>query len=519
MVVGASTADLALLLVDASKDLTVQTKRHAFIASLLGIRRVVLAVNKMDAVDFREEAFERLCGAFRAFAARLGFADLHAIPLSALRGDNVVEASDRTPWYRGPTLLQHLLTVYVGGDRNFVDLRFPVQLVLRPHRDFRGYAGQVASGVLHRGDEVVVLPSGRTARVEGIRTFDGDLAHAFPPQSVVVTLDSDVDVARGDLLVRPGNRPPLRRATDAMIVWMSETPMRLRRPYLVKHLASTVRGVVQSLAYRVDPATLHREEAATLGLNEIGRAKIEFFRPLPCDAYDRNRATGAFIVIDPLTNETVAAGMVLDRAAARPGASPAAASAPVETRAEAEGRGRRLGQRPFTLWLTGLSGAGKTTLARAVERRLADAGRAAFVLDGDLVRQGLCRDLGFSPESRRENIRRIGEVARILNEAGLIVVTSLISPYREDREGARTIIGQERFLEVFVDAPLAVCETRDPKGLYVRARAGEIGEFTGVSAPYEPPEAPAVHVRTDQTTPEEAAERLVAALRERGAFL
>ncbi len=513
MATGASTADLALLLVDARNGVLTQTRRHAFIASLLGLRHLVLAVNKMDAVGFEEAAFQRIADGFQQFAARLRFHDLRCIPVSALAGDNVVERSGRMPWYVGAPLLEHLETVYVGGDRNLVDLRFPVQRVVRPDQDFRGLAGEVVSGVLREGDEVVALPSERRSRVKQIVTFDGPLRYAFPPQPVTVVLEDELDVGRGDVLVRPGNRPPLRKDLEAMLVWLSEAPLRVGEPYLVKHLAAQTRGVVRTVSYRVDPDTLHREPAPTLQLNDIGRVSLEVFRPLPADAYEANRATGSFILIDPVSHATVGAGMVVDRLAGE-GARPSA-SGPLD----AEARAARFGQRPATVWLTGLSGAGKSTLARALERRLFDAGKACFVLDGDEVRLGLTKGLGFSAGDRRENVRRCAEAARLMNEAGLVVITAFISPYRDDRAMAREIVGAQRFLEVFVDAPLDVCERRDVKGLYRKARAGELPAFTGVTDPYEPPVEPELRLCTDAVGCEASVELLVEALERRGALL
>lgn len=517
MATGASTANLALLLVDARRGVLTQTRRHAFIGSLLGIRHLLVAVNKMDAVGWSEAVFARIRDEVEAFAARLSFTDLACIPVSALLGDNVVVPSRSMSWYDGPTVLSHLESAYVAADRNLVDLRFPVQLVIRPHQGFRGLAGTVASGVIRVGDEVVILPSGVASRVTRLVTYDRDVTYAFAPQAVTVCLADDRDVSRGDLLVRPANRPPARRELEAMLVWLDEAPLVVDRPYLLKHLATTTKAVVKRVAFRVKPETLHREPAVELGLNDIGRVSLEAFRPLLADAYDRNRATGMLVLIDPLSHSTVAAGMVLERGEASRGRGPGEGEVtPATGRVTPADRARGLGQRPAAVWLTGLSGAGKSTLARALEEALLGAGRAACVLDGDEVRQGLCSDLGFSAADRAENIRRVAEVARILCDAGLIVITAFISPYRRDRARAREIIGAERFLEGFVDAPLEICATRDPKGLYRRARAGEIAEFTGVTAPYEPPERPDLRLDTVALGPTDAVEQLLTALRERG---
>ncbi|HEY3445724.1 MAG TPA: sulfate adenylyltransferase subunit CysN [Myxococcales bacterium] len=513
MATGASTADLALLLVDARNGLLTQTRRHAFIASLLGLKHLVLVVNKMDAVGFDQAVFQRIADEFQQFAARLRFTDLRCIPISALAGDNVVTRSAHMPWYSGPAVLEHLETVYVGGDRNLVDLRFSVQTVVRPHQDFRGYAGQVVSGVIRQGDEVVALPSERRSRVKEIVTFDGPRAYAFPPQSVTVVLEDELDISRGDVLVRPHNRPPLRRDLEAMMVWLSAEPLRVGEPYLVKHLAAQVKGVVKAVAYRVDPDTLHREDATTLNLNDIGRISLTVYRPLPSDGYETNRATGSFILIDPVSNATVGAGMIVDRAQAGTiQVEPPSNDQPMT----AEQRASRFGQKPCTLWLTGLSGAGKSTLARGLEKRLFSQGRACFVLDGDEVRGGLNKGLGFSAEDRCENIRRCAEVARLMNEAGLLVVTAFISPYRADRKMAREIVGDGRFVELFVDAPLEVCEKRDVKGLYRKARAGEIKAFTGVSDPYEAPESPELRLATGTIDLEASLDLVLEALEQRG---
>ena len=514
MATGASTADLAVLLVDARNGLLTQTRRHAFIASLLGLKHLVLVVNKMDAVGFDRAVFQRLSDEFQEFAARLRFTDLRCIPISALEGDNVVTPSARMPWYRGAPLLEHLETVYVGGDRNLVDLRFSVQRVVRPNQDFRGYAGQVVSGVLRAGDEIVALPSGRCSRVKEIVTFDGPRAYAFPPQGVTVVLEDDVDISRGDVLVRPANRPPLRRELEAMMVWLAEAPLRVGEPYLVRQLAVQAKATVRELAYRVDPDTLHREPAPTLQLNEIGRVALQLFRPLPSDAYDRNRATGSFILIDPVSNATVGAGMIIDRAGTE-GLEAVAAAAGVGP-LTAERRAARFGQRPCTVWLTGLSGSGKSTIARELERRLFERRCGSYVLDGDEVRRGLNAGLGFSAADRQENIRRCAEVAHLMNEAGLVVVTAFISPYRTDRARAREIIGPDRFVEVFVDAPLAVCEARDVKGLYQRARRGEVPAFTGVSDPYEAPAEADLRLATDSVDARAAVDRLMQLLEQRG---
>ena len=508
MATGASTCDLAIILVDARYGVLEQTRRHSFIASLLGIRHLVVAVNKMDLVDYDRAVFERIRTDYEGFAAKLAGVSLHFIPISALRGDNVVETSAAMPWYQGGSLLYYLETVPISTDRNLIDLRFPVQYVLRPDLDFRGYCGTVASGVVRKGDELMVLPARRQTRVKSIVTFEGEHDEAFAPMAVTLTLEDDIDISRGDMLVHVNNQPRTVSNFDATLVWMNEEPLRLGQTYLVKSTANMVPAVVRDIRYRFDINTLHRLQTDVLHVNEIGRVAIETHRPIGIDAYAQNRATGCFVVIDRNTNGTVGAGMVLARA--KGSRLPEAPAEPLsknirreQSLVSPEDRRGLLRQQPVTLWLTGLSGSGKSTLAHDIERTLFERGHACYTLDGDNVRHGLSRDLGFSGEERSENIRRVAEVARLFNEAGLIVITSFISPSRDDRARAREIIGGDAFVEVFVDAPLEVCESRDPKGLYRKARAGEIQQFTGIDAPYEAPEAADITVDTgsaDQET-------------------
>jgi bifunctional enzyme CysN/CysC len=519
MATGASTANVAIILIDARHGILTQTKRHSFIASLLGIPRLLIAVNKMDLVGFAEDVFERIIGDYREFATRLSIPDLKFIPISALQGDNVVERSARMPWYTGESVLEYLESVYIGSDRNLIDLRFPVQYVLRPNLDFRGFAGQIVSGSIKVGDEVRVLPSMKTSRVKSIVTLDGELEYAFAPMSVTLTLEDEIDISRGDLIVHPRNLPQLQSSFEAMVVWMSEEPMDPLRTYLIKQTTRTTKAHIQQLAYQVDVNTLHRSPAERLQLNEIGRVVFHTTHRLAIDPYSKNRYTGSFILVDPTSNNTVAAGMIIDRvpeAELRQG--PDAGSAPRSEnirrevgRIGREDRERLLGQRGVTVWLTGLSGSGKSSIAKEVERRLHDLGRHVYVLDGDNLRFGLNRDLSFSKADRTENIRRIAEVARLFNEAGTIVLVPVISPFRADRENARQVIGEDRFFEVFVDTPLEVCESRDAKGLYKKARAGEIAEFTGISSPYESPEKPSLVIKTAEMTLEASVDRLMRA--------
>jgi bifunctional enzyme CysN/CysC len=524
MATGASTADLAVILIDARLGIQTQSKRHAFIVSLLGVPRVVVAINKMDLVGYDAGVFERIREEYGTWAARLGFANLVFIPISALAGDNVVTTSGRMPWYDGPSLLTYLEHVYIAGDANLIDFRFPVQRVVRPNASFRGYAGQVVSGVARPGDEVVVLPSGTRTRITRIVTRGPDLDYAFPPQSVTLCLADDVDVSRGDMIAHPRNIPVVERAAQAMVVWMADEPLTEGRTYVVKHTTRTVKATCAKVVYRVNPDTLHREQATGLGVNEIGRVRLTLFQPLFADEYRKNRATGSFILIEPATNATAGAGMIIDRRAA-PGPADVARGEQVSTnvflqasRVEPAERARILGQAPVTVWLTGLSGSGKSTIAHALERRLIDAGRACFVLDGDNLRHGLTRDLDFTPEARRENVRRVAEAAKLMNDAGLVVVTALISPYEEDRAMARKIIGPERFFETYLSADLDACEQRDPKGLYAKARRGEIPDFTGISAPYEVPAAPAIELATGTESVDQSVEALFAAVLRRVAL-
>jgi len=522
MATGASTADLAVILVDAQKGVVPQTKRHSFIASLLGIKHLVIAINKMDLVDYSREVFDRVRLEYADFAARLEVTDVHFIPLSALKGDNVVDRSERMPWFNGAPLLSYLETVHVASDRNFIDFRLPIQYVIRSGDGFRGYAGTISSGIVRVGDRVSVLPSGRMASVTGIRSADRDVDTAFVPMAVTVTLSDDIDISRGDMLVPVNNVPRVDRDLEAMVVWMAETPLEAGRTYYVKQAASAVQGQVRSLRYRTNVNTLRREGAERLGLNEIGRIRLQLTRPVAHDSYARNRATGSFILVDRMTNVTVAAGMIIDRA---PGDAEPSDSArlPKATNVQPHGslvsdeqRRALLKQRPATVWLTGLPRSGKSTIAYALEKQLAKLGHASAVLDGDNMRLGVSYDLGFSADDRAENIRRAAGVARIMNDAGLIAIAAFVSPYAQNRARARETVGEDRYVEVYLSAPVEACEARDDRDLYKRARSGEIKSFSGVTAPYEAPDRADLVLPTHEIPVEESLSRLLALLAERG---
>jgi bifunctional enzyme CysN/CysC len=518
MVTGASTADLSIVLIDARNGVVEQSRRHAFIASLLGVPHIVVCVNKMDLVGWDQDVFERIANDFATFAARLEVSDITFIPMSALEGDNVVERSPNMPWYEGPPLLYHLEHLHVSSDRNLIDARFPVQWVIRPmtqeHHDYRAYAGQVAGGILRPGEEVVVLPSGARTRIAGIDVHGGEVAEAYPPMSVALRLEDDLDVSRGDMIARPANRPTVSDTFDATVCWMSEEPLREGGRYTIKHTTRTGRAVVRTLRYRIDVNTLHRDvEAPELGLNDIGRVTLRLSAPLAFDTYTRNRATGSFVLIDDTTNDTVAAGMILGQHGNGDGAG---ASANVTWHAGSVERDERwevLGQRGAVVWMTGLPSSGKSTIAHALEQRLIESGQPAYVLDGDNLRHGLNGDLGFSDEDRTENVRRTAHVARLMADSGVVAIVSLVSPFAADRDQARSLVEAEGlpFSEVWVSTPVELCEARDPKGLYAKARAGELPGFTGVDGAYEAPESPDLELGADLAV-DEAVDRLVNAL-------
>ena len=514
MATGASTANLAIILVDARKGILEQTKRHSFIASLLGIRHILVAVNKMDLVDFSEETFNQIRADYRDFAARLDIPDLHFIPLSALKGDNVVDRSPAMPWYDGPTLMNFLENVYIGSDRNLEDFRFPVQIVLRPDLDFRGFAGTVASGIVRVGDEILSLPSRKTSRVKEIVSYDGNLSEAFAPMSITLTLEDEIDTSRGDMIVRPGNVPKLDAKFEAMLVWMSEEPMLVGQQYIFKHTTKMLPGSFSNLRYRVDVNTMKSEPAPSLELNQIGRVHVQLHQPIAHDPYHKNKGTGSFIVIDRITNVTVAAGMILDRRTSEDRSDawdvePAGANLTAEiSNVSAAERAARYGQQPVTILLTGLPGAGKSTTAYGLERKLFERGRSAVVLDGQNLRVGLSRDLSFSGDDRSENLRRASEVAKLINGSGLICIMALVSPNEETRLRAAKVIGEEHFIVVHLDAPAELCAQRN------RSDKPEGAQQESLAA-YQPPQKPDLVLNTSQLSPVACVESVLSLLESR----
>ncbi|MEK6249085.1 MAG: sulfate adenylyltransferase subunit CysN, partial [Planctomycetales bacterium] len=480
MATGASMCDLAIILIDARKGVLTQTKRHSFITSLLGIKHIVVAINKMDLVDYSQDVFEEIRQEFIHFRSKMAPDEVHFIPLSALEGDNVVQRSERMPWYDGNTLMHLLENVYIGSDRNLQDFRFPVQYVNRPHLDFRGFCGTLASGTVRPGDEIMVLPSRKTSRIKSIVTFDGEKEEAFAPQSVTLTLEDEIDASRGDMIVRTGNQPRVGQKMDAMVVWMGEEPMVPGKQYLFKQTTKMLPGAVATLRYQVDVNTLHRRDTPTLALNEIGRCEIALTDVIAFDSYRRNRGTGSMIIIDRISNVTVGAAMILDDMQGGDSRDhwdepPVGAHLREEpSQVSDEERSARYGQAAATVLLTGLTGSGKWQVAQALERRLFGTGRACTVLDGQKMRSGISKDLGFTRDDRSENLRRAVEVARILNDAGLITIASFVAPQEAVREKARQTIGTHRYFEVFLDVPVDVCRQRDKTGMYEMADAGEI---------------------------------------------
>ena len=505
MVTGASTADLAIILIDARKGILTQTRRHSYLAHLIGIKKIVLAINKMDLVDYDAARFAEICAAYQDFASSIGIEAFTAIPISGLAGDNITHASARTPWYDGPTLLSHLEDVELdqtqAADKPF---RMPVQWVNRPNLDFRGFSGQIASGSISQGDMVRIVPSGKTTKVARIVTMDGDLPMAVAGQSVTLTFDDEIDCSRGDVIAIADAPPLVADQFESTLVWMDEAALLPGRNYIMKIGTQSVEACVQSLKYQINVNNTEHLAVKTLALNDIGVVEIATTRPIVFEAYGDNRDLGGFILIDKMTHATIAAGML--HFSLRRAQNVHWQATDIDRQAHAAQKN----QTPRVLWLTGLSGSGKSTIANALEKRLYQDGQHSFLLDGDNVRHGLNKDLGFTDAARVENIRRVGEVAKLMTDAGLIVLTAFISPFQAEREMVRNMLPEGEFIEIFVDTPLAVAEQRDVKGLYKKARAGELKNFTGIDSPYEAPSAPEIHIDTRTTSVEQAVDDIMA---------
>ena len=504
MVTGASTADLAVILIDARKGVLTQTRRHSFLAHLIGIKHIVLAVNKMDLVGYDKAVFERILLSYRAFASEIGITNFTAIPISGFKGDNITALSDNTPWFKGPALIEHLEAVEVAAQRDVTsNFRLPVQWVNRPNLDFRGFSGQIAGGSVKPGDAVRVLPSGKTTTVARIVTLDGDLDEAVSGQSVTLTLSDEVDCSRGDVIAAADNPPEVADQFEATLVWMADEAMIAGRAYWLKLATQSVSATVQAPKYEINVNTLDHLAAKTLELNGIGVVELSTDKPIVFEAYADNRTLGGFILIDKLTNATVAAGMLHFSLRRAQNVHWQASDVDRDMRANLKN------QRPALLWFTGLSGSGKSTIANLVEKKLHRMNRHSFLLDGDNVRHGLNRDLGFTEADRIENIRRVGEVAKLMTDAGLIVITAFISPFKVERDMVRSMLPEGEFIEIFIDTPLAEAERRDVKGLYKKARAGQLKNFTGIDSPYEAPETPEIRIDTTAMSPEEAADLII----------
>lgn len=525
MATGASTADVAIVLIDARNGVLRQTKRHTFISSLLGVPHLFVAVNKMDMVGYDKAVFEDIKDDFSNFAQRLNINDIRFIPISALKGDNVVARSEKMPWYKGESFLEMLESLYIASDKNLIDLRFPVQYVSRPHQDFRGYCGQVSSGIVRIGDEVMILPSMKTSRVKSITTMDGELEYAFPPMSVTVTLEDEIDISRGDMLVHSNNQPHVERNFEAMVVWMGDEPMNTNKSYYIKHTTQMMKTRIDEVRYRVNINDLRKDTVDNLSLNEIGRVVFSSTKPVFYDPYIKNRLTGSFIIIDSISNVTVGSGMIIDRNTTGKITSKSHEAAKENkdlihrsSNIKLQERIEYYRQKPHTIWITGLNSSGKTKVAYTLERKLFDLGASCVVLDGENVRLGLNRELDFTAEDRAEHVRRVAEVARVLNEAGIITICAFVSPTATSRESAKAIVGEERFIEVHMDTPLEWCEANDTTGLYKKARDGEIDNFAGITTPYERPENANVTLRSDKSNVDEMVDELVTYLRRRGIF-
>ncbi len=521
MITGGSTANLAILLADARTGVITQTRRHTYLVSLLGIKHVVLAVNKMDLVDYQQEVFDRIVEDYKSFVTQLDIPDVTFIPLSALKGDNVVEISDKMPWYHGKSMLEFLETVHVSSDRNFEDFRFPVQYVIRPDLKYRGFAGKMASGVVRPGDEVMVLPSGKKSRVKTITTYDGNLEYAFPPQSISLTLEDEIDISRGNMLVHPDNLPKVSRHFEAMLVWMDEKPMNPYTQFYIKHNTHSTKAKIDHIRYRVDVNTLEHEKIDHFALNEIGRVVMTTTEPLFFDAYKKNRQTGAFILIDPITHNTVAVGMMLDKLdssllPSRITEKERTLISEGRSLISREEREKRYNQRGITLWITGLYGSGKNELAFTLEKELISSGATVVLLDGKSLRSGLSRELDFDPADRAEHLRRVAHIARILNDQGIITICSFASPDENIRRQVAEIIGPERFHLIYMKADLAYCRQHADGDLYRRYDQGEVRHIPGEDMPYEIPEKPQMIFKPQEN--ETNAEKVLAYLKEKNIF-
>jgi len=522
MATGASNCQLAIILIDARHGVVSQTRRHSFIVSLLGIKHIVVAINKMDLVDYSQARFDEIVDEYTAFAVKLGIPDMRFIAMSALKGDNVVDRSEHMPWYYGPALLQHLETVHIASDRNLTDMRFPVQYVLRPNLNFRGFAGTLASGIVRKGDEVMALPSGRKSKVKSIVTRDGDLEEAFAPQAITITLEDEIDVSRGDMLVHPGNEPHISSQVEANVVWMSEKPLVAGRTYWIKQTTRTVTAEVAEFRHGVDVNTLEKRPINQLAMNDVGHVLFSLSQPIAFDPYKVNTATGAFIIIDRMTNVTVGAGMIVESSDRRAqgdiwGKTPIAGKLKQKSsKISAADREQRFGQKGATVLIYGLTGSGKATIAYALEKRLWDAGRSVTVLYGPDMRQGLCRDLGFTADDRSENLRRSAEVAKILNDAGQLCICAFVAPHDSVRLKAREVIGSERFVEIYLNAPVEVCRKRDSTGAYIMADEGKLAQFPGVSVAFEDPTHADLTLPTHEISVEQSVDQILSLLKARG---
>ncbi len=522
MATGASTCDLAIILVDARHGVMTQTKRHTFITTLLGIKHIIVAINKMDLVDYSEETYQQIKQDYAKFSSQLDMGEVRYLPISALNGDNVVNKSEHMPWYEGAPLMTVLENIQISSDKNLSDFRFPVQYVNRPNLDFRGFCGTVASGIVRPGDDIMVLPSRKTSKVKSIVTFDGELEEAFPPLAVTLTLEDEIDISRGDMLVHPNNLPYFSDKLDVQIVWMGEEPMQIGKQYLFKQTTKKSSGSINQIKFKTDVNTLKHEETNSLSLNEIGRCEVTLSQRIAFDAYKPNPGTGSFIIIDRLTNVTVGAGMIVGNVSSKADSSWDADSTQTRLNASsslisATERNAQFGQTAKTILLTGLTGSGKSTIAYALERKLFDMGRPAFVLDGQNMRLGPSKDLGFDSDDRSENLRRSVEIARLMNQAGIIVICSLVAPNAEVRGKARDLVGDD-FLEVYLSAPLEVCKERDQDGIYKAAAEEGLDTIPGVNLPYEAPSNPDLTLPTHEIDIEDSVEQLVKLLEKSGAF-